>query len=416
MTETDSADQRQAPRDTLLPCPFCGGDAVDRREIDGFPMIYCDGEECFGPQTTAKTFQDAVVQWNTRAALPSLPEAGEPVARAKLYDILRLFRDDNLSAAEAISAILAAAPPPAVSGGVQPDVREAVERCARIAHTFGIGRERSSYGGSDIAIRIRAEMRDFLSAVPPAPQLDVREWRCFHCGETFTDEQEARNHFGVDEEWQAGCVDPLTKDEKERRADQVQMYQELDRERDENSRLMSRDYVLGCWERDLVKFFNGAKSIHQAYLALDAMEGRALAAEEKLAALAAPPARSSGGPTVSDIEIGEIVEEHISRNPGWDETSVGQALRREFNIGRNSLRHSSDETAQHFREELTAEEFKQILPQTSDETEQWEEVTDGTTQEGDRFTYIDNPETGVGQVISHKRRVPLSSVETGDGK
>ena len=50
----------------LLPCPFCGGEAVDRREIDGFPMIYCDGEECFGPQTTAKTFQDAVVQWNTR--------------------------------------------------------------------------------------------------------------------------------------------------------------------------------------------------------------------------------------------------------------------------------------------------------------------------------------------------------------
>lgn len=31
----------------LLPCPFCGGAAVDRREIDGFSMIYCNGDECF---------------------------------------------------------------------------------------------------------------------------------------------------------------------------------------------------------------------------------------------------------------------------------------------------------------------------------------------------------------------------------
>lgn len=50
-----------------LPCPFCGSKAVDRREIDGFPMIYCNGDDCFGPQTTAKSFDDALVQWNTRA-------------------------------------------------------------------------------------------------------------------------------------------------------------------------------------------------------------------------------------------------------------------------------------------------------------------------------------------------------------
>jgi hypothetical protein len=50
----------------LLPCPFCGGEAVDRREIDGFPMIYCAGHDCLGPQTSARTFQDALVQWNAR--------------------------------------------------------------------------------------------------------------------------------------------------------------------------------------------------------------------------------------------------------------------------------------------------------------------------------------------------------------
>jgi hypothetical protein len=34
---------------------------------------------------------------------------------------------------------------------------------------------------------------------------------------------------------------------------------------------------------------------------------------------------------------------------------------------------------------------------------EWVEVTDGTTLAGDRFSYIPNPETGVGQITSHKR-------------
>jgi len=113
-------------------------------------------------------------------------------------------------------------------------------------------------------------------------------WRCFHCGEVFADADSAKEHFGPDTEWQAGCVDPLTKNEQERRKDQVDMYEELDREREENSRLTGRDYVLSCFERDIAKHFNGAKSVHQAFLVLDAMKGRALAAEERLAAL--PPA------------------------------------------------------------------------------------------------------------------------------
>jgi len=46
------------------------------------------------------------------------------------------------------------------------------------------------------------------------------------------------------------------------------------------------------------------------------------------------------------------------------------------------------------------------------ETGEWEEVTDGTTLPGDRFSYIPNPETGVGQITSHKRRVQPSSAGT----
>lgn len=46
------------------------------------------------------------------------------------------------------------------------------------------------------------------------------------------------------------------------------------------------------------------------------------------------------------------------------------------------------------------------------ETEEWEEVTDGTTLPGDRFSYIGNSETGVGQITSHKRRVQRISADS----
>lgn len=51
----------------LAPCPFCGGEAFVRVLNGGQQIICCEGEECFGPRTTAFTLQDATVQWNTRA-------------------------------------------------------------------------------------------------------------------------------------------------------------------------------------------------------------------------------------------------------------------------------------------------------------------------------------------------------------
>jgi len=53
----------------LLPCPFCGGPAI--RFTDRMPMVECESIDCFGPRTTAGTIEDAVAQWNTRAALSS---------------------------------------------------------------------------------------------------------------------------------------------------------------------------------------------------------------------------------------------------------------------------------------------------------------------------------------------------------
>ena len=53
-----------------------------------------------------------------------------------------------------------------------------------------------------------------LAALPhkeeatPAPvgEQGVVAWRCFHCGDTFTDERSARLHFGRDETSEAACV------------------------------------------------------------------------------------------------------------------------------------------------------------------------------------------------------------------
>lgn len=51
--------------DELKPCPFCGRIASYREHA--FPLVFCDNDECFGPQTTAADFENAVRQWNTRS-------------------------------------------------------------------------------------------------------------------------------------------------------------------------------------------------------------------------------------------------------------------------------------------------------------------------------------------------------------
>lgn len=47
----------------------------------------------------------------------------------------------------------------------------------------------------------------------------VDQWKCFHCGEAFTDQRLAWEHFGDESTCASdvpGCIDPLRTDEKER--------------------------------------------------------------------------------------------------------------------------------------------------------------------------------------------------------
>jgi len=59
------------------------------------------------------------------------------------------------------------------------------------------------------------------------------EWRCFHCNEVFTNPKAARDHFGVDSEYQPGCIDELTLDQKAYRSAFVGFHVELDATRNE---------------------------------------------------------------------------------------------------------------------------------------------------------------------------------------
>ena len=63
---------------------------------------------------------------------------------------------------------------------------------------------------------------------------DVSEWRCFHCDEVFTDEQEATVHFGPHEGYTALCVD---KDIQERRQLEIELESARNREANQQDKL-----------------------------------------------------------------------------------------------------------------------------------------------------------------------------------
>jgi hypothetical protein len=115
-----------------------------------------------------------------------------------------------------------------------------------------------------------------------------KEWRCFHCDEVFTTEQDAKDHFAV-EGIPPMCVDPITKDEKARMVVVRKLESELAKWRSENEQL---DHEAGCYhayQAELGRYFGTCagfpvKTPHQAFLVYEAMIGRAEAAEASVAA------------------------------------------------------------------------------------------------------------------------------------
>jgi len=118
-------------------------------------------------------------------------------------------------------------------------------------------------------------------------------WRCFHCDFITTDPAEAAAHFGeVDDpeeftpicKWWAGMPDS-------ERAETLQdTLKQLNAERDENARLRMRVEDLEYQVEGQIHAIHSYKpfreancrTIYDIFCLYDSMEGRALAAEEKV--------------------------------------------------------------------------------------------------------------------------------------
>jgi hypothetical protein len=77
-----------------------------------------------------------------------------------------------------------------------------------------------------------AAITAYLSAIVPPPDV---AWRCFHCDEVFTGVDAARAHFGVDSDWEPGCMLKLTEEEKDLLAVITRLQNELSRYHEEDS-------------------------------------------------------------------------------------------------------------------------------------------------------------------------------------
>ena len=76
------------------------------------------------------------------------------------------WKDMRLRAERQLEQLSGAVAQGSVGCGVDLATAKAIfERCAKMSEIFGVGRERASYGGSDIAVRIRADAVDFLAAL-----------------------------------------------------------------------------------------------------------------------------------------------------------------------------------------------------------------------------------------------------------
>ncbi len=103
-------------RESLKPCPFCGGEA---KAQEGFPYERSPGVECAScpAEITQASLSDAITAWNTRARPEPSEAVVEAVARAYLKAVFpdvpvvwweNMSDDDRTREVTAIRAAIAA--------------------------------------------------------------------------------------------------------------------------------------------------------------------------------------------------------------------------------------------------------------------------------------------------------------------
>lgn len=113
-------------------------------------------------------------------------------------------------------------------------------------------------------------------------------WRCFHCDEVFTDEAEAKEHFGADNFCMPevpGCIDPLRHDEKARLKELADAREHAMKMQAESEKNDEAEGLLEQFRAEIGRLFGEcggvtASTPHQAWLKLEAAQN--LAEAERL--------------------------------------------------------------------------------------------------------------------------------------
>ena len=129
-----------------------------------------------------------------------------------------------------------------------------------------------------------------MNAEPDTYMPPAHGWTCFHCGETFHIEVQARGHFGSDVYGEPMCVMRANAFARFPRSEWPLMYRmrELEAEvaklraeaEDEHSRWFYAR--LESEIRGTATVFKGCRTLRDVFNLYDSVEGRALAAEERL--------------------------------------------------------------------------------------------------------------------------------------
>jgi hypothetical protein len=126
-----------------------------------------------------------------------------------------------------------------------------------------------------------------VSALPSGTYaMPAHGWTCFHCGETFAHENPARMHFGETPDKTPACLLKLTSEERSlvRRIRGLEF--EIERLRHDIEYETTAANVFSGKLQSLLnsyKPFRGCRSLQDVFNVYDSIEGRALAAEERLA-------------------------------------------------------------------------------------------------------------------------------------
>jgi hypothetical protein len=146
-----------------------------------------------------------------------------------------------------------------------------------IPHTNGAGK------GIKMTETIEQKKMDAILAAVP--------WRCFHCDFITSDHEEARIHFGDRddaEDFKPICNWWASMSEDERLIQFKDALKALEREHNENDRqrvaIEGLEYQIDSIPQQIKSYkpFRQCNSIYDVFCVFDSMEGRALAAEEKV--------------------------------------------------------------------------------------------------------------------------------------